>query len=133
LRLLLDTHVWIWSHVDPGRLSDEVRAALLDEDAELWLAITDQRLGSAAPDREGPLADRPGTARVARGSVTGGAASGMRGDEREVALAARELPSPHDDPADRFLAASAWIYDLTLVTADRRLLEVDAIRTLGAR
>jgi PIN domain nuclease of toxin-antitoxin system len=30
---------------------------------------------------------------------------------------------PHRDPADRFLVATAKVYDLTLVTSDRRLLE----------
>jgi PIN domain nuclease of toxin-antitoxin system len=131
LRLLLDTHVWIWSHVDPARLSDEVRAALLDEDAELWLSpisVWEARLliekGRLRIDLEPRawLEEALRAAPLLECVVT-----------NEVALAARELPLPHDDPADRFLAASAWIYDLTLVTADRRLLEVDAIRTLGAR
>ena len=30
---------------------------------------------------------------------------------------------PHQDPADRFIAASAVVYDLMLVTADRNLIE----------
>lgn len=34
------------------------------------------------------------------------------------------------DPADRFLAASALVYDLTLVTADARLREIDGIDVL---
>jgi PIN domain nuclease of toxin-antitoxin system len=29
----------------------------------------------------------------------------------------------HGDPADRLIAATAWIADATLVTADERLLE----------
>ena len=37
----------------------------------------------------------------------------------EVALASRALVSKHRDPADRFLVATAQIFDLTLVTADR--------------
>jgi PIN domain nuclease of toxin-antitoxin system len=50
----------------------------------------------------------------------------------EVALAARELSLLHEDPADRFIGASALTYHLTLVTADRRLLRVDEISTLAA-
>jgi PIN domain nuclease of toxin-antitoxin system len=49
-----------------------------------------------------------------------------------VALTARELPLPHDDPADRFLAATALVYDLAFMTADRRLLSVDAVHTVRA-
>jgi PIN domain nuclease of toxin-antitoxin system len=40
----------------------------------------------------------------------------------EVAIRSRTIDLPHRDPADRFLAATAEIYDLTLVTEDERLL-----------
>jgi PIN domain nuclease of toxin-antitoxin system len=39
----------------------------------------------------------------------------------EIALRSRDLRLRHQDPADRFLAATAMVYQLTLVTADRRL------------
>ena len=41
----------------------------------------------------------------------------------EVALETRGVSLGHEDPADRFLAATAAVYDLTLLTADDRLLE----------
>ena len=37
----------------------------------------------------------------------------------------------YKDPADRFLAATARAYDLTLVTADERLLRIPGLKTLG--
>jgi PIN domain nuclease of toxin-antitoxin system len=40
------------------------------------------------------------------------------------------LPLPHGDPADRFLAATAQIMDLTLVTGDDLLLGLGTIRTV---
>jgi PIN domain nuclease of toxin-antitoxin system len=40
---------------------------------------------------------------------------------------------PHQDPADRFLAATARVYDLTLVTADERLLGARRVSTLANR
>lgn len=49
----------------------------------------------------------------------------------EVARQSRELKLKHHDPADRFIAATASVYQLTLVTADERLLRgkgYDAIR-----
>ena len=39
----------------------------------------------------------------------------------EIALCSRSLKLKHQDPADRFIAAMAMVYDLTLVTADKRL------------
>ncbi len=51
----------------------------------------------------------------------------------EIALAARRLPLPHPDPADRFLVATAQVLNLTLVTADAALLGLGEIATLGNR
>jgi PIN domain nuclease of toxin-antitoxin system len=50
----------------------------------------------------------------------------------EVALRSRELALSHGDPADAFLVATALIYDLVLVTVDRRLTALDWIPTLSA-
>ena len=38
MRFVLDTHIWIWSLVDPTRLTPDVRSALADADHELWLS-----------------------------------------------------------------------------------------------
>ncbi len=51
----------------------------------------------------------------------------------EIALAARQLPLPHQDPADRFLIATAQVLDSTLLTADTGLLGLGEIATLGNR
>ena len=40
----------------------------------------------------------------------------------EVSFASRSVFVPHQDPADRFLAATAAFYDLELVTLDPHLL-----------
>jgi PIN domain nuclease of toxin-antitoxin system len=41
----------------------------------------------------------------------------------EVAIQSRRIRLPHQDPADRFIAASAMVYGLTLMTADRTLID----------
>jgi PIN domain nuclease of toxin-antitoxin system len=53
---------------------------------------------------------------------------------REAPLAhkiARELNLAHQDPTDGFLAATALVLDLTLVTADSELLGLGEIATLA--
>jgi PIN domain nuclease of toxin-antitoxin system len=40
----------------------------------------------------------------------------------EIAISAGELEGLHNDPADRFIAATAIIHEATLMTADERLL-----------
>jgi len=51
----------------------------------------------------------------------------------EVALATASVEFSHRDPADRFLAATARVFDLTLVTADERLAGARNVRTLANR
>ena len=51
----------------------------------------------------------------------------------EVALEIRRIRLPHRDPADRLLAATARVYDLTLVTADEQLIRSRTVRTLANR
>ncbi len=50
---------------------------------------------------------------------------------REVAETSLEVTLPHPDPADRFLAATALVYDLTLCTVDRRLSAARWLPTLA--
>ena len=47
-----------------------------------------------------------------------------------VAIAASRLELPQPDPGDTFLAATASIYDLTLVTADAQLLNCAWLKTM---
>jgi PIN domain nuclease of toxin-antitoxin system len=51
----------------------------------------------------------------------------------EAALATTQVQLPHNDPADRFLAATARVFDLTLVTADQHLIGGKGFRVLAVR
>jgi PIN domain nuclease of toxin-antitoxin system len=51
----------------------------------------------------------------------------------EVALAVSSLNLPHNDPADGFIAATAKVFGLTLVTADEQLAKLGDIAVLPNR
>lgn len=51
----------------------------------------------------------------------------------EVAIVSREMTVTHQDPADRLLVATARVFDLTLVTADERLLQSPDVAVLANR
>jgi len=51
----------------------------------------------------------------------------------EVALAISSLNFPHGDPADHFIAATAKVFDLTLVTSDEHLIRLTGINVLSNR
>ena len=121
MRLLLDTHIWLWSVFETSRLSNRVAQELETETNELWLSpistwealVLVEKGRIAITDDAHSIVDamlRAGPFREA--AVT-----------HAVAAESRKIELPHPDPADRFLAATAKVYDLTLVTADERLLE----------
>jgi PIN domain nuclease of toxin-antitoxin system len=129
VKLLLDTHIWLWSVAEPKRLSRRVEHELRNENNELWL--------SPVSTWEALLLHAKGRIRL-HGDVRDWmekAAVHMREAPltHEIVLTAQELLLQHRDPADRFLAATAEVLGLTLVTADRRLLGLGTIATLANR
>jgi len=131
VRLLLDTHVWLWTLTDPARLGRRARGALARATSELWLSpISVWELLVLAERGRVKLDDQPSRwAREAleRSPVREAALT------HEVALQSRELAPSHPDPADRFIMATARVFDLILVTADEALLDMRICPLLPAR
>ncbi|MBZ5666565.1 MAG: type II toxin-antitoxin system VapC family toxin [Acidobacteriia bacterium] len=128
MKLLLDTHIWLWTLQDPKRLGRRVLQQLKDEANELWL--------SPISTWEALILNFKGRIHI-KGNLAEWLARATAGTREaplthEIALVARQQPL-HQDPADRFLAATAEVLDLTLVTADERLLGLGTIRTMANR
>lgn len=121
MKLLLDTHIWLWSLRDQKRLPRRAARELASPKNELWLS---------------PISvwETVSLLELGRLKVKGDAwrwldqilAAGVFRDAsftRAVAAKCAEVQLPHRDPADRQLVASALVHGLTLVTADPRLLD----------
>ena len=131
MKILLDTHIWIWSHLDPSRINKRLTQALLDRANELWLSpISLWECMVLAGKKRLALRDGP-AAWIA--TALESAPMHEAPLNNEVALASRAVTVEHDDPADRFLAATAAVYDLVLATADVRLLRGTGFKTLDNR
>jgi PIN domain nuclease of toxin-antitoxin system len=131
VKLLLDTHIWIWSLLAPERLTSVVARELESPDNELWLSpisiwelliLVEKNRVVLDPNVYEWIATALQTAPINEAPVN-----------IEVALSSRKLNVPHEDPADRFIAATALVYGLTLVTADGRLLDLKEISLLPNR
>jgi PIN domain nuclease of toxin-antitoxin system len=128
LKLLLDTHIWLWMIRDPDKIGAHLRRELSHAE-ERWLSpiSTWEALVLASKGRihlhenlavwveqaVSPFIEAPFT--------------------HQVVLAAQQINLPHADPADRFLAATAKVFGLTLATADTKLLGLGDIATLANR
>jgi PIN domain nuclease of toxin-antitoxin system len=128
VNLLLDTHIWLWSLLEPERLAPEVISALTEGDARLWLSPLSVWEASLLIERSRVLVDVP-PERWLRDALER-APMEEAYLTREVCFVSRTLKTRQRDPVDRFLAATAQVFDLTLVTADADLLKVKEIRTL---
>jgi PIN domain nuclease of toxin-antitoxin system len=120
MKLLLDTHIWLWALLDPDRLTPAVRAALASGENELWLSpisVWEAHLLAERGRVRVDVAPAEWVARMVQALPRREAAL-----TADIAVASRRLALTHDDPADRFLAATAHVLGLTLVTADVRLI-----------
>ena len=129
LKLLLDTHIWLWLRTERDRLPSPVRRKLASQSATLYL--------SAACVMEISIKRAIGKLRLdltvsefVEGLLSKGVLPMVVGLEH--AAVTGTLPLHHRDPFDRTLIAQAQVEGLTLVTADPRILQY-GVPTIDAR
>jgi PIN domain nuclease of toxin-antitoxin system len=122
--LLLDTHIWLWyaegaealsadtvMHINQARAQRRLHVSVISV-WEIGLLLAKQRIVLSAP-----LQDWIEQAAALQGLR-------LRELTTDVAIESTLLPGdPHADPADRFLIAEARVAGLTLVTADRKIID----------
>jgi len=129
LRLLLDTHIWLWALLRPEKLAGTVRREIEKSKNELYLSPVSiweahhleqrkrLRLKASFSDwidrvfEQMPLREAPFNFAVAAETT--------------------RIQLPQADLGDVFLAATASVFDLTLVTADSLLTSCSWLKTLA--
>jgi PIN domain nuclease of toxin-antitoxin system len=115
MRLLLDTHVFLWAVADSPSLTSEARRTIANADevyvsaASIWEVAIKAGLGKIQVDI-GQLAGAIGASGFVELPVTVAHAASVSG-----------LPHHHRDPFDRMLVAQAMTEPLVLLTADAML------------
>lgn len=131
MKLLLDTHIWLWSILEPQRLLPRVSSAIENPESELWLSPISiwEVIMLHGKRRLLPEID------IADWITRAIRALAMKEAPvtHEVAQEIGRLSLPHRDPADHFLVATAKVFGLTLVTSDEKLLKTRAISVLKNR
>ena len=116
MRVLLDTHAFLWWLDGDRRLSAVARRLIANNEnivlvsaASAWEIATKVRIGKLS-----------GAAEVA--ADIGGSILGQRFESLDITVVhaqrAGALPGPHRDPFDRMLAAQAQVESLPIVTND---------------
>lgn len=122
MRVLLDTHVFLWLHSEPERLGEHLEVLENPETVRLvsavvgWEIAIKYELGRLAL----PLAPQQWVPdRISRGAMTALAI------EMPHVLGVADLPRHHGDPFDRLLISQAKHLGIPLVTADRAFQAYD--------
>jgi len=128
VNLLLDTHIFLWSVLEPERLSKKVAAELQNPENQLWFSpISSWEI--ILLEKKGRVFLDPDPASWLREAFKIVPLKEAR-INHEIAIRSCLIKLPHQDPADRLLAATALIYGLTLVTADTRLIRSKVCKLL---
>lgn len=132
MKVLLDTHVWIWTQESPDRIGPRTRRLLLGAPHDTLVCPIStleiaRLVATGAIVLSIPLSDwvLQSMEQLAAETVS---------VTHDVAMEAYALPADfHRDPADRVLVAAARRNGLTLATADDRILSYPHVRTQDAR
>ncbi|HSR67058.1 MAG TPA: type II toxin-antitoxin system VapC family toxin [Acidobacteriota bacterium] len=116
MKLLLDTHCWLWMRTAPEKLSGSARDLLIDPENDLYLSPASSweiaikyELGRLSlPEPPAQYVPK----RLAQDSI-----QSLNIDHRHT-LETASLPTHHRDPFDRLLIAQSRIEGLPLMSAD---------------
>ena len=129
MRLLLDTHIWLWMLREPHKLSSLVHQALLEPSNERYLSPISVWEVTVLLEKKRIEMQEDFAMWFTR------TAEDLQLNEAhlnwKIAHEMRFILPNHSDPADRFLVATALVYNLVLVTSDQKLLGVPGLMVLA--
>lgn len=115
----MDTHVWLWMHLQPEKLRASSREILLNPDNELFFSAASAWEIAIKEGRGKLTLPEPAESYVPSRLQAGGVQP--LAVLQHHALRVASLPRHHDDPFDRLLIAQAQLEHLPILTADPRL------------
>lgn len=124
---ILDTHVWLWYLLDDPSLSAVFKQRLEENPAEVFVPSIClwEALMLAEKGRIEVKGDSPATVLMDLMRSCGFTSVPLT---NEIAVLSRTLAFQHDDPADRFIAATAYALQGELATSDERLRNLPWIK-----
>lgn len=134
MKYLMDTHTWLWALLGHARLGAAAKRVLakVGDDEPVGLAAISLKEASwlLARGRVSIKRDPSAWATWLRDAASAPGLDVLPLTV-EVAIESERLPDDFpSDPADRLIAATARLHDLTLLTADRELRARTELRTL---
>jgi PIN domain nuclease of toxin-antitoxin system len=130
MRLLLDSHVFVWAKAKPEKLSSGTRALISDPRSEVFVSVVSAWELWVKHEKK-PISP------ILEGGALAFSAAIVESDmtlleiKLEHAAVAAALPLHHRDPFDRMLIAQAKVERLTLVTVDPEFARYGGLNLIG--
>ena len=120
--ILLDTHIWIWFHTEAARLPVSLINSL--EQPETSVAISSISIWEVMVAIEkGRIVANQSSDGLVRAWLAAAPIEVLPVDQ-EIAILSRTLQFAHEDPADRFIAATTIHHKAELCTVDKHLTQL---------
>ena len=128
MKLLLDTHVFIWLDTAPEKISSTALALCQNQDNALYLSVASiwemqikQQLGKL--NLRLPIVDMITTHQQDNDLK-------LLSIELEPIFQLQNLPLHHHDPFDRLILAQALQNEMMIISADTKFKHYDAVKTI---
>ncbi len=132
MRILLDSHIFVWAKSAPENLSNRARAAIIDPANEVFVSVASAWelwiKNAKKPIRAMGSVLNGGAAAFAEAAAESGIT--ILHITLEHAAASASLPRIHRDPFDRMLIAQAIVEGLTALTDDPVFRQYSRLRLL---
>lgn len=126
MRVLLDTHVWLWMQAEPEKLGAQARSLIEDDTNELLLsAASVWEIAIKAGLGKLRLPEPPSTYVPSRMQSSGVSPLAV---SHAHAAAVADLPRHHRDPFDRLLVAQAISEGVPILSSDAQFNAYDSER-----
>ncbi|MDM8564553.1 type II toxin-antitoxin system VapC family toxin [Candidatus Halobeggiatoa sp. HSG11] len=129
MKFLLDTHIWIWSLLEPAKLKPKMIEVLQNSQNELFISSISIWETLILAEKQRIKLDNPSAQEWVQEALRKSQVQEVP-LSNAIALKSRLIVLPHQDPADRFIAATAWEHDMTLITVDEHLSKSTQIKVL---
>jgi len=129
VKLLLDTHIWLWYALGDAQLSSNLQSIIGSDNTELWISpisiwevmlLAERGRISLQSDTDSWIDESVKSLAIQEAPLN-----------RYIAVLSRQIDLPHQDPADRFIAATAIYHQLQLATVDTHLTNAAWLPTVS--
>jgi PIN domain nuclease of toxin-antitoxin system len=129
MKVLLDTHIWLWYLQGNENLSPSIKQLLDTATNEAWISPISIWETTVLAEK-GKLSVSPDISTFIRKALELFPVKEAR-LSIAIVMKSRTLEFHHQDPADRFIAATAAVYKMPLATVDKRLIELPWLETIA--